>query len=415
MTIIDEIAGDDRLSVRQREERIAEVLVVSDDLGAADALETIAHGVATAAFYAANHLAVQPDRIEEKRRAIRLVLEERSAMLGMVATLVPFADPATVDDLTRFCLEHPDADGIEGVLLQAAESFPAVVRVHEERIDDPYVREALWPGAPKRWVVAALMYWQQDRELRALEELATIRTDLARDALLGCRDEVPEDASDLFETLVENAGIVPDTGAPLVHQPTSMGLIGPRDANPHHMGRGYAGTLPACPVCERPAARLLTLSTAALPFAPGGEHDPSLFWPVCDCDVLDYLYARHTPEGTEGIMAETSAHEGDENWLPGRLSLQLHRHPNQHGRGSDAIPGLARHQIGGYPAWIRTDRFPRCPGCGRGMRFLASIDSGMSAFGRLPFEGILYGFWCGSCAVSVTHLQRDSRTPGTVT
>jgi len=39
------------------------------------------------------------------------------------------------------------------------------------------------------------------------------------------------------------------------------------------------------------------------------------------------------------------------------------------------------------------------------MMSLASIDSGLTPFGRLGFEGILYGFWCDACAISETRRQ----------
>jgi hypothetical protein len=40
------------------------------------------------------------------------------------------------------------------------------------------------------------------------------------------------------------------------------------------------------------------------------------------------------------------------------------------------------------------------------MRFVASVDSGLTPFGRLGFRGILYGFWCDTDAVADTRHQR---------
>jgi hypothetical protein len=36
------------------------------------------------------------------------------------------------------------------------------------------------------------------------------------------------------------------------------------------------------------------------------------------------------------------------------------------------------------------------------MKFVASIDGGMTPFGRAGFTGTLFGFWCDECAISTT-------------
>ncbi len=84
--------------------------------------------------------------------------------------------------------------------------------------------------------------------------------------------------------------------------------------------------------------------------------------------------------------------------------MKLEEYPIKYGRGDLAVPGYSYHQVGGYPQLMKWKSFPKCPVCG-GMKFLVSIDSGMTPFGRLGFNGILYGFWCDDCAVSCTYHQ----------
>jgi hypothetical protein len=253
--------------------------------------------------------------------------------------------------------------------------------------------------------VAALLAWRERRDLTALEQISFIRTDDAREALLRLRDEVQGASMDLYEMLVENAGVFPDTRAPSVYPRTLMGLIGDRQVSRHHMGAGYGPLVPICPLCERPGVRVLTLARDTLPFEVSGAADPSLFWLPCDCDAVEYLYVRFTDQGIEGLVTGVGAPGDDEDWLPGRVALELLDHPNQYGRSTDAIPGQSEHQVGGYPPWVQTDRFPRCAECGQGMRYLASVDSGKTAFGRMPFEGMLFGFWCDRDSISVTFEQ----------
>jgi hypothetical protein len=404
-SLVGRIVEDSSLSVPEKEDRLATELRRLPGLGAEEALgAVVSGGPAMAARYAANYLAVLPDHLDEKRQAVEHVLRHRPDELDDVSYLIKFMEPDQVDRLVRHCLEDEETRG--GPLLAAAEAFPDVVRAHEERIQDPDIRIRLWPGAPKQWLVVALLAWRDERDLAAVEQLSFARTDQAREALLRLGNEVPEDAEDLYETLVENAGVFPDTRGPSVYPHTLMGLVGEQEVSRHHMGAGYGPSVPICPLCQRPGVRVLTLARQDLPFEVGGTADPSLFWPTCDCDAVEYLYVRFTGEGIENVVGEVGPPDDGEDWLPGRLALELLEHPNQHGRSTDAIPGQSEHQVGGYPPWVQTEQFPRCPDCRQGMRYLASVDSGKTAFGRMPFEGMLFGFWCERDSISVTFEQR---------
>jgi len=86
----------------------------------------------------------------------------------------------------------------------------------------------------------------------------------------------------------------------------------------------------------------------------------------------------------------------------------LEPHPNPRGFGDTSPGGLGVHQVGGAPPWVRLETHPLCPDCRVPMQFLASIDSGLTSFERLPWKGPLFGFWCDACSVSWTRRQLAS-------
>jgi hypothetical protein len=401
--VIARIVADESLSVPEKEDRVAEALRGLPGLGAEEAARTIADGDPLAVAFGAVYLAVLPGHLDVKRRSVEHVLRHRPDRLDDLSRLVRFVDRTTADEIMRRCLEDPVAHA--NALAEAAEAFPDVLRAHRDKVKGT-VEAAMWPGAPMDWLDSALKTWHETHDVAVLEKVSFIRTDDAREALVGLRDEVPPDDSDLYEVLVENAGVFPETGEQSVYPRTLMGLVGDRDTSPHHMGAAYGPTVPVCPTCERPAVRVLTLARGALPFEVQAAADPSLFWFPCDCEALEYLHAHVTPDGVQGVMTEVGPPDDSQDWLPGRLALELHDNPNQFGMATDAFPGFGAHQAGGYPPWVEADRFPHCGVCGRSTRFLASVDSGLTAFGRMPFSGILYGFWCERCSVSVTFEQR---------
>jgi hypothetical protein len=62
------------------------------------------------------------------------------------------------------------------------------------------------------------------------------------------------------------------------------------------------------------------------------------------------------------------------------------------------------HRVGGFPCWIQSAQFPRCPGCGRTMGFLLQLDSELPICGGGDWlwgsGGIGYFFWCDECKTS---------------
>jgi len=223
--------------------------------------------------------------------------------------------------------------------------------------------------------VAALLAWRERRELTALEQIRFIRTDEAQKALLRLRGDVPDESMHIYETLVENAGVFPDTREPSVYPRTLMGLVGDRQVSRHHMGAGYGPLVPICPLCERPGVRVLTLARDTLPFKVAGR--PIRRYSGCP--------ATATPSSTSMSGSPIKASKVSSLRSGRRMTTRIgcpitSRSSCSTTRTNTAVrrtPSLAvEHQVGGYPPWVQTDRFPRCAECGQGMRYLASVDSG---------------------------------------
>ncbi len=64
----------------------------------------------------------------------------------------------------------------------------------------------------------------------------------------------------------------------------------------------------------------------------------------------------------------------------------------------------AKHQLGGTPAFINTEYYPKCQGCGEEMTFYAQLDS---SFQRedLADSGMIYVFVCFDCCETEAYLD----------
>ena len=171
------------------------------------------------------------------------------------------------------------------------------------------------------------------------------------------------------------------------------------------MGGPVPYAVPKCPVCDTPANRILTLAAAELDCPLDGPHQPSFFWYQCP-HPPGSVVVQIMSDRIKALMHPMSDGQAGTDLVPGDRAMVLEKHPNQFGLGIDQTPGFSCHQAGGFPPWVRIERFPCCPLCQKRMIFLAAIDSGMTPFGRLGFEGILYGFWCDACSVSCTQQQK---------
>jgi hypothetical protein len=234
--------------------------------------------------------------------------------------------------------------------------------------------------------------------------MARFHTATAAETLFALGLLVPEADQELWTTAIENAGLLPDGQTQSVHRPAFQGFIVERNRSPHFMGGFVTGTVPSCPQCSMPAARVLTLQSASLPY--DFRSDPSFYWFACDHSTLSYINVQIRADGLKVLLGSESSQGSATTLIPGERSLLLINHPNQTGISVDISAGFGRHQVGGFPPSIRMESFPVCLLCQKPMLFLAAIDSGMTPFGRLNFEGILYGFWCNDCATSTTYNQR---------
>jgi len=333
------------------------------------------------------------------------LLKINGKSLVAVTDLIKFMPEYIIEDMITRYLQSPAQEGMESVIYEIASYFPHCLHPHRDQIKDKYAQRAMLAGGPQAFLDELVQRYKESHDAQILIDLSRFHSDDALASLGELRDLVPEEDRDVLSMAMDNAGRFLDTLQASIYPQTYMGFVVGRKDAPHHMGEGYPYPVPYCTACEKPAQRILTLDAVSLPFDIGSGHDPSFFWYQCECYPSDYIVTRIHAGGIDGVMIPLTKNAVEETSLPAEISMQLQLSPAQHGYALDAFPGSGRHKIGGYPHWVNYDMFPYCPDCRNKAKFLVSIDSGMSAFGRLPFEGTLYGFWCEDCAISITHQQ----------
>ena len=350
-------------------------------------------------------LGLLPDRVDEKSAIVEEAVRSRPELRDDVTLLLRSATAAAVEAAVEEYLRDPDGPGTSALAYEAALYHPQHVRKHRARIDDESVGQALLAGAPDTIVDELVAAYRDDPDPATLRALAAVRTDDSLSALIDLRPHVAEHEHEKLDLYIETSGAFPDTRTASVYFDAYRGFVVPRDESPHHMGAGFGGSVPECPLCETPATRVLSLDAAATGLDL--RLDPSFFWFSCDCQALDYVYVEFKEGGgIAGLMVPMTDGAPPEPIVPAG-SMLLERHPNQHGFGIEIVSGFAMHQVGGYPPWIALARHPFCPRCSLPMRFLAAVDSGATVLGPMGFDGILYGFWCDDDAVSCTTRQGD--------
>jgi hypothetical protein len=387
-----ELIDDDSVSVAEIVDRVTARLVQQPDRGAGEAVDCLLTTEdARIASYVANYLALLPGLQDEKTRvADRLRLREDLA--PALSALVPWISAGLLEQLVKEYVEGEDPEGpLVDVVFVIAMHHPELLRPYLDRIEDVDIRLGMMSGAPDEYVPGLVDKWLQEKKPGALDLLARMRTEAAARALLGLR------------TCVEMAGLLPDSVEPSGHRPAYLGSVVDRGESPHVLGGAATGELPLCPACERPAAHVLTLSVEDLPFSLTGA--PSLYWYSCRCYASDSVTVRITPNGPVVLAGPHGVADPDAYVVPGERALALEPHPNQSGVSIDTAGGSSVHQVGGLPCWVTPAPHPHCPECGHAMRFLATIDSGPTPFGRMNFDGTLYGFWCDPCQVSTVEHQ----------
>ncbi|MBD2504561.1 hypothetical protein [Anabaena azotica] len=311
-----------------------------------------------------------------------------------------------VDRLIDEYFQDTESSDLYNIIFEVAQYFPEKLHPFASQIDDEYLQELILPGGPDSWVDDLVNKYRQDEDPQHLKALSWFRTDKALDALITLSKAIPEEDLEAVYAYIENSGVFPDSRLASVYFQNYRGYVVARNESPHHMGGSFPHPVPKCPITDTPANRILTLDKSNLNLDIESQYNPSFFWyesgypPNC-------IYVQFTENGVKGLMTPMTDGEVGTDLIPGKLALKLEEYPLKYGRAGTATSGFSNHQVGGYPVWMRFQRFKRCPVCGQGMKFLVTIDSGMTPFGKLGFNGILYGFWCDPCAVSCTYQQND--------
>jgi len=402
---IDLVLKDRSLSVDEKVRNLTAILSSLPNHGIDEILQFLfSSNDPAAATYAANYLALLPDYDKEKQKVVTYILDKKKDLMIAVVNLIRDMPAKIVDQLIDCYFQDPNGPAMNSVIYEVAMFFPANLRKFAPRITDETIRQAILPGGPDAWVEELVKSYRANPDPAYLRALGQFRTDRAIAAMLDLWPIIPEEDRWNLYGYIESSGVFPDSRQASVYFKTYRGRVVDRMKSPHHMGGEFPLGVPACAICDKPANRILTLKKEELDLEIAGSQDPTFFWINCP-HPQDYVVARFTEAGVEGIMTATSPGPAATDLIPGNLALQLEEHPNQFGYGMDIIPGYGLHQVGGYPPWVTLDHFPRCPDCGEGMRYLATVDSGMTLYGELSLGGMLYGFWCEGCSISATLLQ----------
>lgn len=403
---LDDVLSDASLTVDDRVAETARYLVSLPDRGVAEVLRFLTSSVdAAKASYAANYLALLPHHGVDKARAVQYLTQEHPELAIAAVNLIKDMPDHVLDVLLPWCLEAPPSSDLYSILYEIARFFPAKLHAHMDGLSDPVLRAAALPGLPDEWVQGLSQEYLDTANTSVLSVLARVRTDAALEELLRIERELPVDRRDEVRAFIENAGVFTDTREPSVFSRSYRGFVVRREESPHHMGGGFLGPVPKCPVCDVAADRILTLDAGTLGLELTGEVNPSFFWYQCP-HPPSHVVVRVKKHGVEGLMTPMADGEERAARLPEDVSLLLVDNPSPLGFGVGMTPGYSWHQVGGFPPWVELSAFPTCPGCGHRMRFLASIDSGMTPFGPIQFSGMLYGFWCEHCSISATTCQQ---------
>ncbi|MCP2728230.1 hypothetical protein [Limnofasciculus baicalensis] len=393
------------LTVDEKVEKTTEILNSFPDRGVSEVINFILNtDNPAAATYPANYLALLPNLQREKCQIVEHILNHRQDLMIAAVNLIEDMPDAVIDRLIDEYFKNPSAPDMRSILFEVAIYFPERLHKFASLITDKRISEVLLPGAPDSWVDDLVSQYRQDQNPDILKSLGWIRTEKALNALFTLARTVPkENLGDIY-AYIENSAVFPDTRLASIYFKNYRGYVVSRDESPHQMGGKFPHPVPKCPVTDIPANRILTLDVTQLDLDIKSKYNPSFFW-YEGSHPPGYIYVQFKENGIRGIMTPMTDGEVGVDLIPGELALKLEEYPLKYGCGSSAVSGYSNHQVGGYPRLIRFERFPRCPICGKGMRFLVSIDSGMTPFGKLEFEGILYGFWCDECAVSCTCRQ----------
>ncbi|OEV03092.1 hypothetical protein [Streptomyces oceani] len=396
------------LAPLEAREELFRRLAKGSDRGVRAALEMLSESHNTGVRdYLTQYLELLPGARETKTQAARRLRHEPEGC-GSAARLVPWLPEDLVRGFVEDYLElSGPGDDLLSVLYYIGLHFPELLRPVADRVDDGFTRGTLLSGAGDHVADRLLGTWRERRDQTALRDLAYLRTDRAREHVRSLRSEIEDPAE--WETLLELAGELPDTGEPAGYRPTFRGFLVEAGASPHVVGSNTTSIVPSCRACQEPTTPLLRLSAASLPYELSA--DPEFFWYSCDCESscsgdVSSLTARVGPDGPHSFEGPLRAADPEIRVTPGgELSMLLEELPNQIGESVPGAPGYTGHRVGGPPHWSEPGRHPTCPECAKVMPHLATMDSGRTPYGELTYDELLLCFWCDGCYVSSTVAQ----------
>jgi hypothetical protein len=355
--------------------------------------------------------------------------DERICRQDEAAGLYRALGPDEARELATFAIGEPAPDGEryrwhEEILLCLACLRPGSLDgLHGDLLDQGIIHPpVMWygagPGVASRIVG---MLPGRAADLRGLDHLllalAWIGDEAVRDAFRRWRDDPPRWADALRlppHRYAEQAGweLTGEGTRRDLFSRRCHPLVGPEDpAADAGIARIVAEHEEACRWCGRALTTLIDLDLTSAGLSPLGLGGRRLR--IASCEVCSRYGTVFTAVGPVG---ESSWHKANRrpdflprnaaDWPPmaqGRLVFG--KEPGPWLEAADwAVPGVRLSQVGGHPTWVQDAAYPRCPGCGRAMPFVAQIsDDDLDE----DSEGIYHLFACRGCGVAATNYQQS--------
>lgn len=356
-------------------------------------------------YFSSYYLSLLENLSEEKNRFAKNIIENHESFIPSLQRFINQLDEKNIISIIEKASKSKDDEMFESAIYEIATYYPELLRKYKINVEES-AKKGLLPGSDEEVVKSLVQKYEKAHKSTYLNDIALIRTDEALEAMFEILENATSKEKIEIEMLIENMGVFPapdDRRASMYFQKNYRGSVVAREKSPHHMGAGFEGQVPCCSKSGIAADRIVTLKKSALDFAIGGNYNPSFFWFNGETPT-EGIFVQFLFDGTRSLNTPQASREGT-NLIPTRLSLGLEEFPIQYGRGISALPGYNNHQVGGYIPKMRLETFPICPVCNKPMRLLVSIDGGPTAYGRIPIQGILYGYWCEEDSVSCTKIQ----------
>lgn len=169
-----------------------------------------------------------------------------------------------------------------------------------------------------------------------------------------------------------------------------------------------------CAICGRQLMRLIELEEGLPKFGVASRHRLEIV--ICDFCVSYspvVFYSHDTSGSPRSLPGEKPS--GFDEWDPVSLApveVELVHGSARWERQDWALSNGREnlYRVGGEPTWIQSAEFRLCPQCGVRMPFLFQFDSDVPVISGGEWScgagsGIVYVFWCDSCAISGASIQ----------